>query len=128
MGITDRQGQIGWNQEEVKAYLKAVTEKYVGLVVTAENLPDMEKARREVPKLVVCDVMMPEVSGWDFYDEVGQLDPKLRSRIVFLSGGAFTERAQAFLDSVPNRRLSKPFDVDALTAVLLSAGDHDALP
>lgn len=74
---------------------------------------------------ILCDVMMPEVSGMDFYAE---LAPELRARIVFLSGGAFTEGAQRFLDSVPNRRLAKPFDVDALTAVLLSSGDHDALP
>ncbi len=78
--------------------------------------------------LILCDVMMPEVSGWDFYDELGKLAPKQQARIVFLSGGAFTERAQTFLDSVPNRRLNKPFDVDALTAVLISPGDHDALP
>jgi F0F1-type ATP synthase gamma subunit len=39
-----------------------------------------------------------------------------------------TDRAQSFLESVPNRRLNKPFDVDALTAVLISPGDHDALP
>lgn len=64
----------------------------------------------------------------DCYDELGSLEPGLRSRVVFLSGGAFTETAQRFLDSVPNRRLAKPFDVDALTAVLLSPGDHDALP
>jgi len=75
--------------------------------------------------LILCDVMMPEVSGMDFY---ARLAPELRCKIVFLSGGAFTDRAQTFLDSVPNRRLAKPFDVDALTAVLLSSGDHDALP
>jgi PAS domain S-box-containing protein len=75
--------------------------------------------------LILCDVMMPEVSGMDFY---AQLAPELRDRVVFLSGGAFTDRAQRFLDSVPNRRLAKPFDLDALTAVLISPGDHDALP
>jgi PAS domain S-box-containing protein len=78
--------------------------------------------------VILCDVMMPEVSGMDFYAELGDIDPGLRGNIVFLSGGVFTDRAQTFLDSVPNRRLAKPFDVDALTAVLLSPGDHDALP
>jgi CheY-like chemotaxis protein len=77
---------------------------------------------------ILCDVMMPELSGMDFYAELGRLEPGLRSRVVFLSGGAFTENAQRFLDSVPNRRLAKPFDVDALTAVLISPDDHDPLP
>jgi PAS domain S-box-containing protein len=75
--------------------------------------------------LILCDLMMPEISGMDFYD---RCVPSLRGRIVFLSGGVFTERAQKFLDGVPNRHLSKPFDVDTLTSVLLSVGDHDALP
>lgn len=78
--------------------------------------------------VILCDVMMPDVSGMEFYDQLGTVDPSLRRRVVFLSGGVFTERAQTFLDSVPNHRLAKPFDVEALTAVLLSAGDHDALP
>jgi PAS domain S-box-containing protein len=75
--------------------------------------------------LILCDMMMPEVSGMDFYEQVAV---ELRSKIVFLTGGAFTDGAKSFLDSVPNRRLSKPFDIDALTSVLVSSGDHDALP
>lgn len=46
--ITKNELQFDWNHEAVKAYLQEVTEKYVGLVVTEENLPDMEKARREI--------------------------------------------------------------------------------
>jgi hypothetical protein len=34
--------------------------------------------------------------------------------MVFVTGGAFTMRARDFLARVPNARLSKPFDVDAL--------------
>jgi PAS domain S-box-containing protein len=75
--------------------------------------------------LILCDLMMPDVSGMDFYD---RCVPALRGRIVFLSGGVYTERAQQFLARVPNRHLAKPFDVDTLTSVLLSVGDHDALP
>jgi CheY-like chemotaxis protein len=78
--------------------------------------------------LILCDLIMPEVSGIDFYEQLGQVDPLLRHKVVFLSGGAFTDRAQSFLDSVPNRRLAKPFDVDALNAVLVFPDDHDALP
>ncbi len=78
--------------------------------------------------LILCDLIMPEVSGMDFYEQLGQVDPLLRHTVVFLSGGAFTDRAQSFLDSVPNRRLAKPFDVDALNAVLVFPDDHDALP
>jgi CheY-like chemotaxis protein len=64
---------------------------------------------------ILCDVMMPDMSGMDLYE---QLPPAVRSRVVFFSGGAFTERARRFLDSVPNRKLDKPFSVAQLLAVL----------
>ncbi len=46
--ITKNEMAFEWNHEEVKKYLQEVTEKYVGLIVTDENLEDMEKARREI--------------------------------------------------------------------------------
>jgi PAS domain S-box-containing protein len=64
---------------------------------------------------ILCDVMMPDLSGMDFYE---QLPPALRSRVVFISGGAFTERSRRFLDTVANRKLDKPFSVEQLLAVL----------
>jgi hypothetical protein len=38
--------------------------------------------------------------------------------MVFLTGGAFTPRARTFLDGVANPRLDKPFDMQALRAVV----------
>ncbi|MDB4957931.1 MAG: Sensor histidine kinase [Myxococcales bacterium] len=67
---------------------------------------------------ILCDLMMPEVSGMEFYDQLRELAPELLSRVVFLTGGAFTERARSFLERVPNRRLHKPFDVDALRTAI----------
>lgn len=64
---------------------------------------------------IFCDLMMPELSGMDFFH---QLPAALRDRVVFLSGGVFTDRARDFLASVPNRRLDKPFDTQALSAAL----------
>lgn len=46
--ITRNEVAFEWNHEEVKKYLQEVTEKYVGLIVTDENLADMEKAKREI--------------------------------------------------------------------------------
>jgi hypothetical protein len=38
--------------------------------------------------------------------------------MIFLTGGAFTERARTFLRDVPNRRVEKPFDVRELRALV----------
>jgi len=38
--------------------------------------------------------------------------------MIFLTGGAFTAKARAFLDRVPNVRVDKPFDADELREVV----------
>jgi PAS domain S-box-containing protein len=60
--------------------------------------------------VILSDLMMPEMSGMDFYDELTRRFPEAARRVVFLSGGAFTPSAHAFLDRVTNPRLEKPFD------------------
>lgn len=63
---------------------------------------------------VVCDLMMPVMSGMQFHAELQRRFPALCPRILFVTGGAFTQAAAAFLASVPNPRLEKPFDPDEL--------------
>lgn len=65
--------------------------------------------------VVVCDVMMPDLSGMDVYDVLcEEKQHELARRFVFITGGAFTERASTFLARVPNRRLDKPFAIGDL--------------
>jgi two-component system NtrC family sensor kinase len=59
---------------------------------------------------ILCDLIMPELSGMELHTRLAASRPDLASRMIFMTGGAFTERALAFLDAVPNERLEKPFD------------------
>ena len=64
--------------------------------------------------VVFCDLMMPQMTGMDFYDALAEVAPALRERVVFLSGGTFTDTAASFLARVPNPHLEKPFPLRAL--------------
>jgi PAS domain S-box-containing protein len=68
--------------------------------------------------LLLCDLMMPEMTGIDLYEELHRAAPEQAARMVFLSGGAFTARAQAFLKRVPNAHLEKPFTMEDLHALI----------
>jgi DNA-binding NtrC family response regulator len=68
--------------------------------------------------VVLCDLMMPGESGMDLHRELLRLRPLLARRMVFMTGGAFTETARTFLESFPNPPLEKPFELDALRAAL----------
>ena len=60
--------------------------------------------------VIVCDLMMPQVTGMEFYERVRALGRGQEERILFVTGGAFTPAARAFLESVPNQRLDKPYN------------------
>jgi two-component system cell cycle sensor histidine kinase/response regulator CckA len=74
--------------------------------------------------LVLCDLMMPDVSGEHVYRAVSEQAPGLLPRFVFMTGGAFTERAQEFLAQFAGRQLEKPFNIDEVELLLseLSVG------
>jgi PAS domain S-box-containing protein len=71
--------------------------------------------------LVLCDVMMPDLTGRDVYEAAREVGSE--QNIVFVTGGAFTRSARAFLESVPNRQIQKPFSHDSVRSLL---GDFDA--
>jgi two-component system, cell cycle sensor histidine kinase and response regulator CckA len=68
--------------------------------------------------LVLCDLMMPDVSGEHVYRAVSEKTPGLLPRFVFMTGGAFTERAQEFLAQFAGRQLEKPFNIDEVELLL----------
>ena len=64
--------------------------------------------------VILSDLMMPQMSGMDLHDELARLSPSDAARMVFVTGGAFTPAAMAFLARVPNERLVKPFTAEAV--------------
>ena len=58
--------------------------------------------------VVMCDLMMPGMSGMEIYAHVARQRPGLERRFVFVTAGPYTGQAQAFLAGVPNARLVKP--------------------
>jgi PAS domain S-box-containing protein len=68
--------------------------------------------------LVLCDLMMPEMTGMDLHAWLVAQASALARRVVFMSGGAFTPRASDYLASVGNLLIEKPFDPSALKKVM----------
>jgi two-component system cell cycle sensor histidine kinase/response regulator CckA len=68
--------------------------------------------------VILCDVMMAQMTGIDFFARLLLNVPDQAQRIVFVTGGAFTPRSRSFLDDVPNQRIHKPFDIRQLRALV----------
>lgn len=74
--------------------------------------------------VIFCDLMMPGVSGNDLYERVVTQRPELANKFVFISGGAFTERAREFLATTRLPQVSKPFTREALVNAIESQLDR----
>lgn len=68
--------------------------------------------------VILSDLLMPDRSGMELYDALAECSPRHAKRVVFISGGAFTPGATAFLERVPNERIAKPFDAGAVRALV----------
>lgn len=66
--------------------------------------------------LILCDMMMPQMTGMDLHGEISRIAPDQAERMVFLTGGAFTPTTREFLGRVGNAQLEKPFQPRELRA------------
>jgi CheY-like chemotaxis protein len=67
---------------------------------------------------VICDLMMPDLDGAALHDELALQQPALAASMVFISGGAVTERTRAFAARPEISLLAKPFAIDQLLIAL----------
>jgi signal transduction histidine kinase/ActR/RegA family two-component response regulator len=99
----------------------------VGLTSAREALTRLEQGDGAATSfdLILCDLMMLEMSGIDMHGELVRRSPELARRVVFMTGGAFTPRARAFLHAIPNRCVEKPLDLETIGDLIR---EQDALP
>ena len=69
--------------------------------------------------VVLCDLMLDDVTGMELARWLSEAHPEMVERLVFMTGGAFTEEARAFMRNVPRQRqLEKPFSSDQIQTLL----------
>jgi PAS domain S-box-containing protein len=85
------------------------------VVIAASGIAAREILERDQTfDVVLCDLMMPEMTGMELHAWLAATHPALSTRVVFITGGVFTPRAAEFLASVSNLRVQKPFELDTL--------------
>ena len=63
---------------------------------------------------IICDVMMPQMTGGKFYSTLSSLRPELAKRVLFVTGGAFSEEARGFLVELGVPVINKPIAPEKL--------------
>jgi PAS domain S-box-containing protein len=109
------------DEPALAAMIRRVLSKTCDVELAADGREGLARLENDEPyDVVLCDLMMPDMTGMDVYAEVAKRRPGLEARFVFMTGGAFTPRATDFLAQVPNRRLEKPFETALLRAIVAS--------
>jgi two-component system NtrC family sensor kinase len=89
----------------------------------------LERLKHTSFDLILSDVKMPGMSGFDLHRAVQQLLPELASRIVFVTGDILTPATQARIAQLGNPYITKPFAIERLQALvraLLESGQEVA--
>ncbi|HXY38994.1 MAG TPA: PAS domain S-box protein [Vicinamibacteria bacterium] len=99
--------------------LKAVLELKGHEVVLAQNGPEgVEKARSTRPDVVLCDIGLPGMDGFQVARALREDPAFARTRLVALSGYALPEDVERARAAGFDRHLAKPVDPDDLLVAL----------
>jgi len=68
--------------------------------------------------VILCDVMMPSMTGPQMFEQLAVSAPAAAARVVFMTGCALLPELRNFLERVSSPCLEKPLDIDALRALV----------
>ena len=104
-------------------------------VVEAETGEEaISVAQRELPDLIIMDMMMPGMNGLDATQRIREYQALRRTPIVAVSAYGANEYRSMAIDAGCNEYVSTPFDPEALAKLIKSliakreSGDINVLP
>jgi len=102
------------NEPDTVELVKAILEdKGYEVVKAYSGMECLRKVDAERPDLVLLDIMMPDLSGWDTYGRLRKKDQKIK--VSFLSVIEISkERLDKLLQSGLSDYITKPFTADEL--------------
>ncbi len=102
--------------DDVPAFGRSISRALEEHEVTVVARPEEAFARltKQTFDVILCDLMMPELGGRGVFERLRAEWPELTSRVIFMTGGAFTAESREFVERSPQAVLTKPFSLDEL--------------
>ena len=98
----------------MRAYLRSILKDRYNVSEAADGRQGLEKARREVPKLIVCDVMMPVMDGLEFTHQLKEDIATSHIPVVLLTARSLPEQREKGYETGADSYLTKPFSGQVL--------------
>ena len=103
------------DNEEVRNYLRKNLEEKYNIIEAQNGKIGIQIAEKELPDLVISDVMMPEMDGFEFCDKIKNEISTSHIPIILLTARATREDKLEGLKTGADEYLPKPFDLEELT-------------
>ena len=100
----------------MRAYLRSILKDKYNVSEAADGKQGLEKACREIPKLVICDVMMPVMDGLEFTRQLKQNMATSHIPVILLTARSLSEQREEGYGTGADSYLTKPFSGSVLLA------------
>ncbi len=123
------------DDDPIQHTLFTIQNRFHGLVETVVNYTDAQLAvndlvslrddRDRLPDVILLDLSMPGMSGWDFLEEFERISPTLCKKIdVIIHTSSIDISDKGFSNNFPHVKgfLSKPLEVDHLKSFFSNLG------
>lgn len=107
------------DDEDILASLKSgLSIKGIELEISTANrgLVGLQRAKQERPDIIVLDLQMPDMNGWQVLEEVRRDSQLERCKVIMLTAQDSPENLWEGLDRKLDDFMGKPFDLSELEA------------
>jgi signal transduction histidine kinase len=107
------------DEESIRAVLsRMLTDEGHQVIAVEDGAQALAVLSRENFDLVITDLKMPEINGQELYAEIKASDAAMARRVIFITGDTLNPETRAFIDSVDNPTLEKPFRLERLRELI----------
>ena len=104
------------DNEELRNYLKRVFSEY-DILTAGSGKEGLDKAIKEIPELVISDIMMPEMDGLEMCRHIKEHPATSHIPVILLTAKADIEHKIKGVETGADMYIEKPFRTDYLVAV-----------
>ncbi len=104
------------DNNDIRSYEKSVLHDHYFVLEAADGAEGLQIARREIPDLVICDVMMPVMDGLDFCQSLKSDTATSHIPIIMLTAKNLEEHRIEGYEQGADSYITKPFSSGVLLA------------
>lgn len=106
------------DSDEMRQYLRKVLSKDYFIIESSDGQSGIRKAKKYLPSIIICDIIMPKMSGLELCSQLKFDEDTNHIPIVLLTAKSTVEDKIIGLENHADSLLTKPFKVQELKAII----------